>query len=150
MGIVELARLQNRLAFDGIVTIVAIGLGYACFVYVSIAEARRYARVHAEMLLAAEIHGVLVPEIDTRIGDFEFYGRSLPSGEVGGDLIDVFQHDRSWIAYIADVSGHGVAPGVVMAMFKSVTRMPGKPRLPSLQCRRQVRRHNAQIGGRRT
>lgn len=54
---------------------------------------------------------VLVPTIDIKSDGFEFYGRSLPSGEVGGDLVDVFQTDRGWIAYIADVSGHGVAPG---------------------------------------
>jgi serine phosphatase RsbU (regulator of sigma subunit) len=47
---------------------------------------------------------------------------ALPSGEVGGDLVDVFQTDRGWIAYIADVSGHGVAPGVVMGMVKSAAR----------------------------
>jgi serine phosphatase RsbU (regulator of sigma subunit) len=116
-------RLENRLIFDGIATTVAIGLGYACFVYVSITEARRYAHAHAEMVLATEIHRVLVPAIDTRIGNFEFYGRSFPSGEVGGDLIDVFQHEGGWIAYIADVSGHGVAPGVVMGMVKSAARM---------------------------
>ena len=75
------------------------------------------------MELAAEIHHVLVPAIDTKIGEFEFYGRSVPSGEVGGDLIDVFQNDHGWIAYVADVSGHGVAPGVVMAMVKSAARM---------------------------
>jgi sigma-B regulation protein RsbU (phosphoserine phosphatase) len=73
--------------------------------------------------LATEIHHVLVPTIDSKTSDFDFYGRSLPSGEVGGDLIDVFQSDREWIAYIADVSGHGVAPGVVMGMVKSAARM---------------------------
>ena len=75
------------------------------------------------MLLAAEIHRVLVPPIDTQIGTFEFCARSLPSGEVGGDLVDVFAHNQDWIAYVADVSGHGVAPGVVMAMVKSAARM---------------------------
>jgi hypothetical protein len=123
MGASDLSRLQSRLMFDGISTTCAIGLGYACFVYVTITEGRRYAHVYAEMVLATEIHRVLVPAIDTDIDDFEFYGRSLPSGEVGGDLIDVFQHDRGWIAYIADVSGHGVAPGVLMGMVKSAARM---------------------------
>jgi sigma-B regulation protein RsbU (phosphoserine phosphatase) len=97
-------------------------VGYTCFAYVSIAEGRRYFRVHAEMALAAEIDRVLVPTIDIKGDGFEFYGRSLPS-EVGGDLVDVFQTDRGWIAYIADVSGHGVAPGVVMGMVKSAARM---------------------------
>jgi serine phosphatase RsbU (regulator of sigma subunit) len=75
------------------------------------------------MALAAEIHRVLVPTIDIKSDGFEFYGRSLPSGEVGGDLVAVFQTDRGWIAYIADVSGHGVAPDVVMGMVKSAARM---------------------------
>jgi Stage II sporulation protein E (SpoIIE) len=117
------AAVQSRLSFDGGAIILAVFLGYSCFLYVSISEARRYFRVHAEMELAAEIHHVLVPAIDTKIGEFEFYGRSVPSGEVGGDLIDVFQNDHGWIAYVADVSGHGVAPGVVMAMVKSAARM---------------------------
>jgi hypothetical protein len=123
MGAAEIARLQSRLTFGGIATIFAVAVGYTCFAYVSIAEGRRYFRVHAEMALAAEIHRVLVPTIDIKSDGFEFYGRSLPSGEVGGDLVDGFQTDRGWIAYIADVSGHGVAPGVVMGMVKSAARM---------------------------
>jgi Stage II sporulation protein E (SpoIIE) len=123
MGAAEIARLESRLTLSGIAIIFAITVAYVCFLYVSIAEGRRYFRVHAEMALATEIHRVLVPTIDARTRDFDFYGRSLPSGEVGGDLIDVFQSDQAWIAYIADVSGHGVAPGVVMGMVKSAARM---------------------------
>ena len=57
------------------------------------------------------------------MGGFEFYGRSLPSGQVGGDLIDLAGSEDRWVAYLADVSGHGVAPGVVMGMVKSAARM---------------------------
>jgi hypothetical protein len=95
MGAAEIARLQSRLTFGGIAIIFAVAVGYTCFAYVSIAEGRRYFRVHAEMALAAEIHRVLVPTIDIKSDGFEFYGRSLPSGEVGGDLVDVFQADRA-------------------------------------------------------
>lgn len=123
MGAAEIAALHSRLTFDGAAITVGVFLGYACFVYVSITEGRRYFRVHAEMALAAEIHHVLVPDIDMRIGEFEFHGRSVASGDVGGDLTDVFEGKHGWIAYIADVSGHGVAPGVVMAMVKSAARM---------------------------
>ncbi len=119
----DIARLHARLNSDGAAIILAMALGYACFIQFTRTEGRRYFRVHAEMALAAEIHRVLVPAIDTKMGSFEFYGRSLPSGEVGGDLIDVFQDERGWIAYVADVSGHGVAPGVVMGMVKSAARM---------------------------
>lgn len=123
MNAADVAHLQSRLTFDARCILIAIALGYSCFVYVFVSEGRRYFRVHAEMELAAEIHHILVPSIDTKIGEFEFYGRSIPSGEVGGDLIDVFPNNCGWIAYVADVSGHGVAPGVVMAMVKSAARM---------------------------
>lgn len=123
MGQAEIAALQRRLSVDSIGIILAVVIGYTCFVIVSVTEFRRYFRVHAEMELARDIHRVLVPPIEMKIGDFEFYGRSIPSGEVGGDLIDVFESGANWIAYIADVSGHGVAPGVVMAMVKSAARM---------------------------
>lgn len=123
MDAAAIASLQKRLAFSGNANILAMVLGYTCFLYVSITEGRRYFRAHAEIDLASEIHRNLVPVIDTTIRGFEFYGRSVPSGEVGGDLIDVFHDEQSWIAYIADVAGHGVAPGVVMGMVKSAARM---------------------------
>ncbi len=119
----EVSWLHSRLNADALGVIVLMGLGYACFVYASIAEGRRYFRVHAEIALAQEIHQVLVPPIETRLGGFEFYGRSLPSGEVGGDLIDLAGTGEKWVAYLADVSGHGVAPGLVMGMVKSASRM---------------------------
>jgi hypothetical protein len=118
-----IARLNTRLNLDGIALIVAMVLGYACFLIVTITEGRRYFRVQAEIELATEVHHVLVPAITTTIGEFEFYGRSLPSGEVGGDLIDLAGSEENWVAYVADVSGHGVAPGVVMGMVKSAARM---------------------------
>ena len=118
MDAAEIARIHSRLQFDGYAIMLVVALGYACFVYVTITEGRRYFRVHAEIELATEIHQVLVPAIATKLGGYEFYGRSLPSGEVGGDLIDLAGSDENWVAYLADVSGHGVAPGVVMGMVK--------------------------------
>jgi Stage II sporulation protein E (SpoIIE) len=123
MDAAEIARLQHRLNVSGSAMIIAMVLGYLCFLLVTIAEGRRYFRVEAEIELATEVHHVLVPAIAARIGDFEFYGRSLPSGEVGGDLIDLAGSEENWVAYVADVSGHGVAPGVVMGMVKSAARM---------------------------
>jgi hypothetical protein len=123
MGAEEIARLGNRLNWEALAIIAAMGLGYACFVYVSITEGRRYFRVHAELALAKEIHQVLVPTIEAKLGGFEFYGLSSASGEVGGDLIDVAGPEDHCVAYVADVSGHGVAPGVVMGMVKSASRM---------------------------
>src|SRR4029077_168918 len=83
----------------------------------------RYFRAHAEIELAHDIHNLLVPRIDARVGRFTFCGVSLPSGEVGGDLVDLVEVDQRWIGYIADVSGHGVGSGVLMGMVKSAARM---------------------------
>lgn len=123
MKAAEISQLHRRLTLDATMTIVGMVLAYGCFIFVFISEGRRYFRVHAEMELASEIHRMLVPKIETKIGEFEFYGCSLPSGAVGGDLIDLVQNGDKWIAYIADVSGHGVAPGVLMGMVKSAARM---------------------------
>jgi serine phosphatase RsbU (regulator of sigma subunit) len=118
-----MAQVKNRLSIDALVLIATMGLGYACFVYASITEGRRYFRAHAEIGLAREIHEVLVPTISAQVAGWEFYGRSTPSSEVGGDLIDVAGNGDKWVAYLADVSGHGVAPGVVVGMTKSASRM---------------------------
>jgi hypothetical protein len=119
----EITRMNGRLAFDGYAIMVVVALGYACFLRVTITEGRRYFLAHAEIQLATEIHRVLVPAIDTKMGGYHFYGRSSPSGDVGGDLIDLAGSEEHWVAYVADVSGHGVAPGVVMGMAKSAARM---------------------------
>jgi Stage II sporulation protein E (SpoIIE) len=123
MKAAEIGQLHRRLILDAAMTIAGMVLAYSCFIFVFISEGRRYFRVHAEVELASEIHRMLVPKIETKIGEFEFYGCSLPSGAVGGDLIDLVQNGDKWIAYIADVSGHGVAPGVLMGMVKSAARM---------------------------
>lgn len=119
----QISGLQRRLNLDGIGILACLTLGYICMLFVTVRQGRRYMRTRAEIELATEIHHVLVPEIEMKMGEFEFYGRSLPSGDVGGDLIDVAGAQDGWVAYLADVSGHGVAPGVVMGMVKSAARM---------------------------
>jgi len=116
--------LRARMALDAIASGAANILAYTCFMLFFRREGSRYFRAHAEIELAHEIHQLLVPRIDARIGRFEFCGASLPSGEVGGDLVDlVMVGDARWIGYIADVSGHGVGSGVLMGMVKSAARM---------------------------
>lgn len=119
----DIAKIKQRLTNNAIAINVGIVLSYIFFGYAVTTEGRRRLRAQTEIDLAATLHRALVPPIDTKIGAFEFYGRSIPSGEVGGDLVDVYEDENGWIAYVADVSGHGVAPGVVMAMVKSAVRM---------------------------
>jgi serine phosphatase RsbU (regulator of sigma subunit) len=118
------SEVRGRLTFDALLILAAMTGSYAFFLRFINVTAARYLRIRAEIDLAHDIHQVLVPSIDTRIGGFAFYGRSEPSGEVGGDLVDVVElSGRGWFGYVADVSGHGVSSGVVMGMFKSALRM---------------------------
>jgi serine phosphatase RsbU (regulator of sigma subunit) len=116
------ATPPGRLFIDGAGAIAMLLAGYSLFIHFINSSASRYLHVRTEIELARDIHRVLVPPVERRIGDVEFYGCSFASGEVGGDLVDVVEHDGGWIGYIADVSGHGVASGVVMGMFKSALR----------------------------
>jgi serine phosphatase RsbU (regulator of sigma subunit) len=53
----------------------------------------------------------------------EIYGISIPSSEVGGDLVDVVPlSDGSVFAYIADPSGHGLPASILMGMIKTAVR----------------------------
>ena len=106
------------LTLFGKITLIA---GYVFFLVFFGREGMRYFQAHAEIKLAQEIHRRLVPTIERQIGRFSLYGISLPSGEVGGDLVDLVE-GGSWTAYVADVSGHGVSAGLLMAMFKTAVR----------------------------
>jgi sigma-B regulation protein RsbU (phosphoserine phosphatase) len=114
---------EVRLRIDAAGAGAGVALAYVCFMVFIRREGSRYLRDHTEMALAKALHRDLVPPIKSRDALFEFYGASVPSGEVGGDLLDLVRDGRNWIAYVADVSGHGVSAGVVMGMFKSAARM---------------------------
>lgn len=118
----DTGTLQHQLASLGLGAMFSIILGYFLLVAFVRRLGQSYFRVQAEVKLAGEIHASLVPEIQKRTAQFEFYGRSQPSGEVGGDLVDVAEAAGKWTGYIADVSGHGVSSGVLMAMFKTAMR----------------------------
>lgn len=105
-----------------VIAMVAIVAGYIVMLLFISTEGRRYFRLHAEVDLAGQIHRALAPAIACRCGLFEVAGASHPSGEVGGDLLDVVTTPEGWFAYLADVSGHGIAAGVLMSLVKSGAR----------------------------
>ena len=112
-----------RLTLDAGGMLASVCVAYWFFWDFISGTAARYIRAQAEIALARDIHRVLVPAVTAAHGEYEFFGFSEPSGDVGGDLVDVVGDDAGWVGYVADVSGHGVGAGVVMAMFKSAVRM---------------------------
>jgi hypothetical protein len=113
----------ERLMLDAIGVITTVVIGYTMFFYFINTTAARYLEAQAEIAVARDIHRVLVPAVERRIGTYEFLGRSDACGDVGGDLVDVVDDEGRWLAYVADVSGHGIGPGVVMGLCKSAMRM---------------------------
>lgn len=80
-------------------------------------------RMQTELVLAHGIQSTLVPQISLQTARFELYGISLPSAEMGGDLVDAVEQDGKLIAYVADVSGHGLPAGQLMGMLKTAMRL---------------------------
>ena len=72
--------------------------------------------------LHAELQAVLVPPVVYSGKFVQAYGRTVPKDQVGGDLVDLVSHGHEVIAYVMDVSGHGLRAGVLMGMAKAVFR----------------------------
>jgi len=111
--------LQTRLITDSIGIILHLLVGYIFLIQFIMTEGRRHIRLETEMKLAKDLHDILVPVIDFKKHNFEVYGQAVPTDKVGGDLVDIYEHDDNLTCYIADVSGHGVAAGLLMGMFKT-------------------------------
>lgn len=77
-------------------------------------------RMKKELDYAREIQLSMLPKNDAVIGDIEISGVSLPASEVGGDYFDYFKiSDTEVGVFICDVSGHGVASGILLSGLRS-------------------------------
>ncbi len=73
-----------------------------------------------ELNLASELQKSLLPRSYPDDVPLEFSHKFIPLNSIGGDFFDVLRlDDRTLAMVIADVSGHGVGPALVTAMFKS-------------------------------
>jgi hypothetical protein len=115
--------VTHRLTVEGMFGMICILIAYSMLTAFIRKEGIRVFGAMAEVRLATEVHQALVPALAQRIGEFEFCGASVPSGQIGGDLVDLMEQGGKWTAYVADVSGHGVPAGMIMAMVKSAARM---------------------------
>ncbi len=62
----------------------------------------------------------MLPENEAVIGDIKISGISNPASEVGGDYFDYFKiSDTETGFFICDVSGHGVASGLLLSGLRS-------------------------------
>jgi serine phosphatase RsbU (regulator of sigma subunit) len=122
--------MHRRVAFDAIGVLVGTGLGYRLLVRFIWTEGLTTVRMQTELALAHGIQATLVPTLSLHVDRFEVYGKSIPSTEMGGDVIDAVESDGNLLVYVADISGHGLAAGQLMGMLKTAIRV-------SLQFRQQ-------------
>jgi hypothetical protein len=122
-GPVVPGNIKPWLETNSLITLLLLSAAYALTMTFISREGDRFFRTHTEIHLAGEIHKALVAPIHRKTEEYEFYGVSLASGVVGGDLVDVIERDGHWLAYVVDVAGHGVSSGVMMAMIKSAANM---------------------------
>ncbi len=77
-------------------------------------------RMKKELNYAREIQLSMLPKNDAVIGELEISAISLPATEVGGDYFDYFKiSDNEVGLFICDVSGHGVASGLLLSGLRS-------------------------------
>lgn len=115
--------IYRRVAFYAIGTFLAVGVGYRFLMSFVTTEGLDSVRMQTELSLAHGIQATLVPTISFQNTGFEVYGKSLPSAEMGGDLIDVIESNGNLLVYVADVSGHGLGAGQLMGMLKTAMRV---------------------------
>ncbi|MCF8413131.1 MAG: serine/threonine-protein phosphatase [Melioribacteraceae bacterium] len=115
--------IKEKAIVVGLGIMLSVMLGYTFFVTFITRVGINHFLLKAEMDLAKGIHDVLVPEINIKTHNFQVYGKSNPATEVGGDLVDFVQMEKTLYCAIADVSGHGVSSGVYTGMFKSSLRV---------------------------
>jgi len=114
--------IRRRVAIDGTLSTNATMLGFVIFVIVVGTQGIRHVRVRTELELAEKLQQTLAPPLAVSSAGYEIHGRSAPSSQMGGDLLDAVDDGEAIACYVADVAGHGIQAGVFMGMVKSAAR----------------------------
>lgn len=129
-----MARMQSRLAFDGLATIIAMSLSYTGFVMVFIREGRRHSRVHAEMsrqqalleselAAAREVQQVILPEQVEAVPGFSVESMYQPAQQVGGDFFQVLPAgEGGLLVVVGDVAGKGLPAAMLVSVLVGAIR----------------------------
>jgi hypothetical protein len=118
----EFEPTRRRLAIDGTILSFTAAAGWIIFVLFAGTQGARHVRERTELELAEKVQQTLAPPLALRTAGYEIHGRSIPSSQMGGDLLDAVSDGESTACYIADVAGHGIEAGVFMGIVKSAAR----------------------------
>lgn len=86
-------------------------------------EANEKRSLENELRTAREVQRILLPQKNPLIEGYQVAGTNTPARIISGDYYDFIDlGEKRWGLVIADVSGKGVAAGLLMAMCRSVLR----------------------------
>ncbi len=75
------------------------------------------------MKIARDIQLALLPEAAPQIDGFDVAGFTKPADETGGDTYDYMPlTDGTWMFLVADATGHGIGPALVIATTRAMLR----------------------------
>ncbi len=87
----------------------------------------------ADLEVARVVHETFFPQQSLSAGDWDICGICRTAGKVGGDYFDYFAlPDGRWLLLIGDVSGHGTAAALIVAMAKAIVCHPDTPPEPAV------------------
>lgn len=90
----------------------------------AIPQLKRHTRVQESLAVAHEIQQQLLPPQAPQLAGYDIAGQSLYSDETGGDYFDFMplylNGSERQAALIADVSGHGIGPALLMATTRAL------------------------------
>ncbi|TWT82975.1 Phosphoserine phosphatase RsbP [Planctomycetes bacterium CA13] len=79
--------------------------------------------VESQMDLARRIQCMLLPKPDESFANVQWRGRCEPADQAGGDFYDLMEIPNGGLAFvIADVSGHGLGPAMLMMETRAILR----------------------------
>ena len=88
-----------RLKMDGLLVSVSAGLGYTALLLFVGTQGVRHVRVRTELELAEQLQQTLAPPLADSNAGYEIQGRSMPSSQMGGDLLDAVNDGDALTCY---------------------------------------------------
>lgn len=80
-------------------------------------------RLERDIDLAREIQQQLLPRENPKLAGFDIAGWNRPADQTGGDCYDFFPvGEESLAVMVADATGHGIGPALIMAQCRSLLR----------------------------
>lgn len=140
-ALLTIQNITNRKAFERVIessfdkfiqTTVELDAAFKKIQEQSKALAEYKEKIQGELELAGSVQRSIIPQTFPASELYDIWGISVPSSELGGDYLDVFQLERGRLGIlISDVSGHGVHAALITAMakvyFVSYTRQYNDP-----------------------